>query len=108
MLNYHCRYAFIEYLNDLKQNYFVFVVAKQRRPKFLKCFKDQKVPIGKELRLEAQVEAYPPPEVKWFKDGVPVRASSNVHFENHPDGRIALIVDIMKPENAGKYELKVT
>ncbi|XP_050295068.1 obscurin-like isoform X13 [Anthonomus grandis grandis] len=86
----------------------VAVAPKQRRPKFLKCFKDQKVPIGKEMRLEAQVEAYPPPEIKWFKDGVPVRASSNIHFEKHPDGRVALVVDIMKPENAGKYELKVT
>lgn len=59
------------------------------------------------MRLEAKVEAYPPPEIKWFKDGVPVRPSSNVHFENHPDGRVALVVDIMKPENAGHYELKV-
>ncbi|XP_066256138.1 obscurin isoform X9 [Euwallacea similis] len=86
----------------------VAVAPKQTRPKFLKCFKDQKVPLGKEMRLEAKVLAYPPPEIKWLKDGVPIRPSSNIHFENHPDGRIALVVDVMKPENAGHYELKVT
>ncbi|XP_060519331.1 obscurin isoform X9 [Cylas formicarius] len=86
----------------------VAVAPKQRRPKFLKCFKDAKVPIGQELRLEAKVEAYPPPDIKWFKDGVPVRPSSNVHLETRPDGRVALIVDEMKPENAGKYELKIS
>ncbi|KAL1518226.1 hypothetical protein ABEB36_001883 [Hypothenemus hampei] len=85
----------------------VAVAPKQQRPKFLKCFKDQKAPLGKELHLDAKVEAYPPPEIKWFKDGIPIRPSSNVHFENHPDGRVSLIVDEMKPDNAGHYELKV-
>ncbi|CAH1180870.1 unnamed protein product [Phyllotreta striolata] len=86
----------------------VAVTPKPKRPKFLKCFKDAKIPIGESLRLEAKVEAYPPPEIKWLKDGVPVRASSNIRFENHPDGRVALVVDIMKPENAGNYQLVLT
>ncbi|XP_064214160.1 obscurin isoform X5 [Tribolium castaneum] len=86
----------------------VAVQQKPQRPKFLKCFKDVKLPIGETLRLEAQVQAHPPPEVKWIKDGVPVRVSSNIHFEVHPDGKVALIVDCAKPENAGKYELQVS
>lgn len=81
---------------------------KPQRPKFLKCFKDVKLPIGETLRLEATVQSHPPPEIKWLKDGVPVRVSSNVHFEVHPDGKFALIVDCAKPENAGKYELLVS
>ncbi|KAG5881050.1 hypothetical protein JTB14_033964 [Gonioctena quinquepunctata] len=86
----------------------VAVTQKPKRPKFLKCFKDVKIPLGESLRLEAKVEAFPPPEIKWIKDGVPVRASSNIHFENHPDGRVALVVDLMKPEAAGNYQLLVT
>lgn len=54
------------------------------------------------------MEAYPPPEIKWFKDGVPLRGSSHVHFEYHPDGRVAMTVSSVKPENAGKYELVVS
>ncbi|XP_063930937.1 obscurin isoform X4 [Zophobas morio] len=86
----------------------VAVAQKPQRPKFLKCFKDAKLPAGESLRLEAQVQAHPPPEIKWFKDGVPVRTSSNIHYELHPDGKIALIIDCAKPENAGKYELVVS
>lgn len=71
-------------------------------------FKDVKVPLGEELRLEAKVEAYPPPEIKWLKDGIPIRASPNVHLEKHPDGTIALVVDCMRPENAGKYQVIVS
>lgn len=74
----------------------------------MKCIKDQKLGVGQPLTLEAQVAAYPPPEIKWLKDGLPIRQSSNVHIESHPDGRIALVVDLMKPENAGKYTLEVS
>lgn len=74
----------------------------------MKCIKDQKLGVGQPLLLEAQVTAYPPPEIKWLKDGVPIRQTSNVHIESHPDGRVALVVDIMKPENAGVYTLEVS
>lgn len=83
------------------------LLEKPQRPKFVKCFKDTKLPVGEQLRLEATVKAYPPPEVKWMKDGLPVRASSNIHFEQHPDGRTAIIVESIKPENVGKYTLVI-
>lgn len=51
---------------------------------------------------------YPPPEIKWLKDGVPIRVSSNVHIEHHPDGTVALVIDHAKPENAGTYQLVAT
>ncbi|VEN40599.1 unnamed protein product [Callosobruchus maculatus] len=86
----------------------VAVNPKPSRPKFLKCFKDCKVPVGEMLRLEAQVEGFPVPEVKWLKDGVSIRQSSNVHFEQHPDGRVALVVDSMRPEMAGNYQILVS
>lgn len=86
----------------------IFFIEKPQRPKFLKCFKDAKIPLGEPLRLEAQIQAYPPPEIKWLKDGLPIRVSSNIHFETHPDGKVALIVDCAKPENVGKYELIAT
>lgn len=31
--------------------------------------------------------------------------SSNVHLETHPDGTVALIIDRLKPENVGIYQL---
>lgn len=70
--------------------------------------KDAKLTIGEPLRLEAQVSAYPPPEIKWQKDGVPIRPSSAVHLEQYPDGTVALVVDCVKPENAGMYTIIAT
>lgn len=43
-----------------------------------------------------------------MKDGLPVRGTSNVHIEKHPDGKVALVIDEMKPENVGNYELVVS
>lgn len=81
------------------------ILAKPQRPKFLKCIKDTKAPQGDSVRLEAKVAGFPAPEIKWLKDGVPVRLSSNVHLETHPDGSVALIIDRLKPENVGIYQL---
>ncbi|KAK5640122.1 hypothetical protein RI129_010933 [Pyrocoelia pectoralis] len=83
----------------------VAVNPKHLRPKFLKCFKDQKVTVGEPLHLQAKVAAYPPPEIKWQKDGAPIRPSSNVHLEQLPDGSVALTIDSVKPESAGTYTL---
>lgn len=85
-----------------------FSTANPKRPKFLKCFKDVQAAPNEPVRLEAKIEAYPPPEIKWLKDGVPIRQSSNIHFESHPDGRVALNIDSMKPDIAGNYQLIVT
>lgn len=39
---------------------------------------------------------------------MPVRPSSNIHLEQHPDGTVALVIDYVKPENAGNYQLVVS
>lgn len=64
--------------------------------------------MGDPLRLEAQIAAYPAPEVKWFKDGIPIRPTQNINFINQPGGIIGLVVDALRPEDAGQYEVKVT
>lgn len=52
--------------------------------------------------------AFPAPEVKWFKDGQPIRPSQAVNFINQPGGVIGLSIDSCKPEDAGVYSLTVT
>lgn len=78
------------------------------KPKFLKGIEDTRVVVGEPLRLEAKIDAYPPPEVKWFKDGIPIRSAPGVCMENHPDGRVALTINHIDPENPGVYTLMVT
>lgn len=78
------------------------------KPTFMKGIEDTKVIVGEPLRLEAIVSAYPPPDVKWFKDGLPIRPQQGVCFETHPDGRVALTIDYVEPNNPGAYTLVVS
>jgi hypothetical protein len=41
------------------------VAATNRKPAFVKPLEDAKTVVGQPLKLEAQVMAFPAPEVKW-------------------------------------------
>lgn len=82
--------------------------AEPREPKFTKELGDTTTVEGEPLRLEAKVEAFPPPDVKWTKDGHLLRPSAHVVLSNAPSGLITLSVDKAKPEDAGSYKLSVS
>ncbi|XP_061708256.1 obscurin isoform X3 [Cydia pomonella] len=86
----------------------VAVNPTPRKPSFSKELEDVKAVAGQPLKLEACVMAFPAPEVKWFKDGHPIRPSQAINFINQPGGIIGLVVDSCKPEDAGVYSLTVT
>ncbi|KAG6445947.1 hypothetical protein O3G_MSEX004176 [Manduca sexta] len=86
----------------------VAVNPTPRKPSFSQELEDVKAVVGKPLKLEARVMAFPAPEVKWFKDGLPVRPSQAINFINQPGGIIGLSIDSCKPEDAGVYSLTVT
>ncbi|CAH2103000.1 unnamed protein product [Euphydryas editha] len=86
----------------------VAVNPTPRKPSFSQELEDVKVVVGQPLQLQARVMAFPAPEVKWFKDGVPVRPSQAVSFVNTPGGVVGLSIDSCRPEDAGVYSLTVT
>ncbi|XP_050680436.1 obscurin isoform X3 [Leptidea sinapis] len=83
----------------------VAVNPTPRKPSFSQELEDVKVVVGQPIKLEARVMAFPAPEVKWFKDGLPVRPSQAVNFINQPGGLIGLTIDSCRPEDAGHYSL---
>ncbi|XP_028176186.1 obscurin [Ostrinia furnacalis] len=85
----------------------VAVNPTPRKPSFTQELEDVKAVVGQPFKLEARVMAFPAPEVKWFKDGLPVRPSQAVNFINQPGGVVGLSVDCCRPEDAGRYELTV-
>ncbi|CAG9132454.1 unnamed protein product [Plutella xylostella] len=85
----------------------VAVNPTPRKPSFSQDLEDQKTTVGQPLKLQATIMAYPAPEVKWFKDGVPIRPSQAVNFINQPGGLIGLSIDACRPEDAGVYSLTV-
>jgi hypothetical protein len=62
---------------------------------------------GKPLNLVAKIEGEPFPEVKWTKDGKPIKPSDGVKIETKPDGTVSLSIDCAKPQDAGKYVLSI-
>uniref|UniRef100_A0A1B6FN80 Obscurin n=1 Tax=Cuerna arida TaxID=1464854 RepID=A0A1B6FN80_9HEMI len=98
-------------VNDNGESSSICAVAVQpeaRHPKFTKDLSDTKALEGEPLKLEAQVVAFPQPEVKWTKDGHPLRASPHVILSSTPSGLVTLAIDKVKPEDAGSYELTVS
>ncbi|XP_041975025.1 obscurin-like isoform X3 [Aricia agestis] len=83
----------------------VAVNPTPRKPSFTQELEDTKAVVGQPLKLEAKVMAFPAPEIKWFKDGLPIRPSQAVNFINQPGGVIGLSIDSCKPEDAGVYTL---
>jgi hypothetical protein len=68
----------------------VAVKPEPRVPTFIKPFNDTNVITGDPLKLEAQVLAYPVPEVQWLKDGIALHPSESVNFLCEPDGVIGM------------------
>ncbi|XP_072755043.1 protein Obscurin isoform X6 [Anoplolepis gracilipes] len=86
----------------------VAVTPERRKPSFTKPLEDTKAVVGHPLKLEAQVLAFPNPQVQWFKDGIPLRHTKEMYFMNEPNGLIGLRMDYVRPEDAGTYSLIVS
>lgn len=65
--------------------------------------KDLSVVIGEPLYIEAQMDGFPSPEIKWFKDGTQIRPNENINFINLPNGIIGMAIENVRPEDAGIY-----
>ncbi|KAL6444321.1 hypothetical protein ACFW04_001898 [Cataglyphis niger] len=86
----------------------VAVTPERRKPSFTKPLENTKAVVGHPLKLEAQVLAFPNPQVQWFKDGIPLRHTKEMYFMNEPNGLIGLRMDYVRPEDAGTYSLIVS
>ncbi|XP_046810938.1 obscurin isoform X2 [Lucilia cuprina] len=82
----------------------VAVNPKPLEPTFVKTFGDQKITVGEPLKLEAVVNGFPAPEIKWFKDEVLLRPSEAINFINNPNGQIGIAIDCCTPHDAGIYK----
>lgn len=63
---------------------------------------------GEELRLSAQVEAYPSVGVMWYRDGVKLRPSRRAVMTISHSGRIELALGAVLPSDSGVYTCVAT
>ena len=88
---------------------FADVKRLPRKPSFDSALPAKsKVTQGTPLKLMAKINGHPTPEIKWLKDGRPLRAGSHVAMSSLPDGTVCLEIESTKPEDAGKYTLVVS
>ncbi|XP_053986004.1 obscurin isoform X2 [Hylaeus volcanicus] len=83
----------------------VAIRPERKCPSFSKPLENVKAIVGQPLKLEAQLVAFPNPQVQWFKDGIPLRQAKEIFFMNEPNGLIGLRIDSARPEDAGTYSL---
>lgn len=59
---------------------------------------------SEELRLSAQIEAYPAVGVTWYRNGVRLRPSRRIIFTLDNDGFVELVISNATPADAGTYK----
>ncbi|XP_065086396.1 obscurin isoform X3 [Ochlerotatus camptorhynchus] len=85
----------------------IAVTPKQRYPIFVRPLQDHKIVVGETLHMEAKIAGFPMPEVRWFKDGLPIHQTKAINFINEPNGIVGFIIDRVTPEDAGIYTCEV-
>ncbi|XP_013792962.1 palladin-like [Limulus polyphemus] len=58
---------------------------------------------GEPGKLETKVLGVPKPDISWLKDGEEIQPSNHVKMIEKPDGTVALLLEKVTPEDAGKY-----
>ncbi|XP_059224505.1 obscurin isoform X5 [Stomoxys calcitrans] len=86
----------------------VAVTPKPLTPTFVEPIGDQKLTVGEPLKLNAKVNGFPAPEIKWYKDGVQLRPSKAINFINNPNGQIGIAIDVTTPQDAGVYKCVIS
>ncbi|GMS98905.1 hypothetical protein PENTCL1PPCAC_21080, partial [Pristionchus entomophagus] len=81
---------------------------KMGAPRMEQGLKAKTVKPKEQVRMEVKVAGGKPDSVKWTKDGAPVSNDyGRIKLEEKPDGTYALVIDDVKPEDAGVYAVEV-
>ncbi|XP_067825529.1 hemicentin-1-like [Heptranchias perlo] len=94
-------------IGDKSKNYHLGVLVTPRIPSVGKdgVPEDVVVIVNNPTSLVCEAVAYPSPTITWLKDGIPFKASRNIHLL--PGGRGLQILNVQE-EDAGRYSCVVT
>ncbi|XP_054712056.1 obscurin-like isoform X2 [Uloborus diversus] len=80
----------------------VTTIPAGKKPEFVQELEKQDLVEGQPLQLKAKVSGKPT-SIKWQKDGEDILAGDHVRLMEEPDGSIALLIDKVNKNDAGKY-----
>ncbi|XP_015782492.1 obscurin isoform X3 [Tetranychus urticae] len=75
------------------------------KPSFDEPLKPTTLKSGEPATISVAVSGEPTPEVKWLKDGQEIEPDGRHHFVEKPPNTKSLIIDDVKPEDAGNYSV---
>ncbi|XP_035216758.1 obscurin-like isoform X2 [Stegodyphus dumicola] len=80
----------------------ITTVPPGKKPEFIQELEKCDLMEGQSLNLHAKVTGNPT-SIKWQKDGEDISASDHIKIIEESDGRIALMIDKVNQNDAGKY-----
>ncbi|VDP03098.1 unnamed protein product [Soboliphyme baturini] len=75
----------------------------EHAPRFIRYLSDQKVDETADVKLTCQVSGVPIPEIRWYKDGIPLAATSKRRIEMFEDGTCSMEITGVRAEDVGAY-----
>jgi hypothetical protein len=79
------------------------LAAEQTAPEFVQLLESAQISIGADATLECAVEGASAPEIRWLKDGKPVKADAKHVIESKPDGTQRLLIKQATAADMGQY-----
>lgn len=63
------------------------------------------VEIGQSAKMEAKVIGTPSPDIKWYKDEIPLKTSERIRTNRTEDGTLTIEIDNVTEEDLGLYKI---
>ena len=76
------------------------------KPSFGRKLSNMKIEEGNKVILDVQVEGYPEPECKWYKDGVQLNDGEHIKIHSDDDNRV-LTIPVASVKDTGNYVCKL-
>lgn len=96
-------------MGELTGSAVVVVEPKEKRPAFVANLQDSQVVEGFPVKLEVKLVGYPIPTLKWLHNGEEIKPSAqNAKMVQNPDGTACLIIENVRPQDAGEYQVVAT
>lgn len=64
------------------------------------------VHVNASVNMMAQFEAFPPPTIKWYRQGKEIKPSAEYHITNH-DSETRLHIEEVYEDDLGEYEVRI-
>lgn len=77
-------------------------------PRFVQTLRETEVIEGSKVEFQCQVTGYPEPEVKWYKDSVPIENNPDYETSTSPHGICVMKIEETFTEDSAIYSCRAS